>query len=179
MRLFALITAVALAACQPGGEAASPSAPSPVVLTVFSASAAEPAPQTGLFERYAMTGPAEGFTLEGLAALEQFEIEVAYPAGAPVQVWRGPRLSAVLGAAGAPGAGAALTALDGYSVELSAALIAEHEPILAISADGEGLTLGGLGPVTLVWPETYPGPDDDEGAANWVWSVFAVEALEG
>lgn len=179
MRLFAVIALLSLAACQPGREAASSETPSPVVLTVFSAAASDPAPQTGLFERYAITGPAEGFTLEALAALEQFEIEVAYPASAPEQVWRGPRLSAVLGAAGAPGDGATVTALDGYSVELSAALIAEHDPILAIIADGEGLTLGGLGPVTLIWPETYPGPDDDEGAANWVWSVFAVEALEG
>lgn len=178
MRLFALIALLSLAACQPGGEAASPSAPSPVVLTVLSSAAADPAPQTGLFERYAITGPAQGLTLDDLAALESFEVDVAYPAAAAVQTWRGPRLSAVLAVSGAPGAGAALTALDGYSVELSAALIAEHEPILAISADGEGLTMGGLGPVTLIWPETYPDPDSEEGSANWVWSVFAIEVIE-
>jgi hypothetical protein len=178
MRLFALIAAFALAACQPGGEDVSPAAPAPVVLTVFSPGVATEAPRTGLFERYAMTGPAQGFTLVDLAGLESFEVDVAYPAASAVKTWRGPRLSAVLAVSGEPGAGAALTALDGYSVELSAALIAEHEPILAISVDGAGLTVGGLGPVTLIWPETYPGPDSEHGSANWVWSVFAVEVIE-
>lgn len=178
MRLFAVIAAFALAACQPGGEDASPAAPAPVVLTVFSDAATADAPRTGLFQRYAMTGPAQGFTLVDLAALVSFEVDVAYPADAAVQTWRGPRLSAVLAASGAPDAGATLTALDGYSVELSAELIAEHEPILAISVDGSGIPVGGLGPVTLIWPETYPGPDSEDGSANWVWSVFAIEVIE-
>lgn len=176
MRLFTLIAALTLVACQPSSEAGSP-APDPIVLTVFSPSASGAAPQTGLFERYVMTGPAQSFTLQDLAGLEGFEIDTAYPSSAPQQTWRGPRLSAVLAAAGAPGAGARLTALDGYTVEVGAAAIAQMEPILAISAEGQGLTLGGLGPVMVIWPEAHPGPDDEAGASDWIWSVFALEAV--
>lgn len=181
IRCLVLMSALLAAACQPGdGPAGDPDpvlAPDPVLVTVFTDAGEDAAPQTGLFDRYALTGPAEGFTLHRLNGLEPGAITTAYPAGSPARVWRGPRLSAVLHAAGASGAGARLTALDGYAIELSAADIAEHEPILALSADGEALSLGGLGPSTLIWPQTYPGPGTETGSANWVWGVFAVEAL--
>jgi hypothetical protein len=177
MRLSALFAALILAACQPAGEA-GPDAPAPAVLTVFSPAASGAAPEAGLFERYGLAGPAEGFTLDALAALEQPELAAAYPPGTGERIFRGPRLSAVLAAAGAPGRSARLTALDGYAIEVSASTIAEHQPILALSANGEPLTLGGLGPVMVIWPETYPGPDDEAGAADWIWSVFAIEVIE-
>ena len=177
MRLSALLTTLLLAACQPGVEAASDT-PSPIVLTVLSPAASGAAPAAGLFQRYGLAGPADGFTLAGLSALEQAEQTAAYPPGTAERVWRGPRLSAVLAAAGAEGRGARLTALDGYAIAVSAQVIAEHEPILALSADGEALSVGGLGPVALIWPETHPGPEDEAGAADWIWSVFAVEVIE-
>jgi hypothetical protein len=176
MRFAILIAVFALAACQPSAVAPPPA---PVVLTVLSEAAHGQAANTGLFERYALSGPARAFTLEELADLESVQITTAYPSTEPQQTWAGPRLSAVLSASGAPGAGARLTALDGYTVELTADWIATHEPILANSADGAGLTLGGLGPIMVIWPETHPGPDSEENASDWIWSVFAIEAVQG
>jgi hypothetical protein len=62
-------------------------------------------------------------------------------------------------------------------VEVDAAMIAAHQPILAHSVDAQALPLGGLGPFLLVWPRgTAPdlaGMNDD----LWAWGVFAIEAL--
>lgn len=175
-RFLIAMTALLVAACQPepppGGD------DGPVLVTVMSPSASGAAPQSGLFERYQIDGPADGFTRARLAALGSETITAAYPAGTAPQAWTGPRLSTVLAAAGAPGAGARVTALDGYAVEIDAARIAEHEPILALSADGAALSLGGLGPIMLIWPDSAPGPDSEAGAADWVWGVFAIKALD-
>jgi hypothetical protein len=180
MRLALLFLLPWLIACQPGGPGESVSAaPAPVVLTVLSEAGPERTPQAGLFARYELSGPARGFTPAQLSALQTAPVMAAYPAGTPARRWEGPRLSAVLDAAGAAGAGARVTALDGYTIALPAELIGEHEPILALAVDGQALTLGGLGPVMLIWPDTHPGPDTEDGAAVWVWSVFAVEALPG
>ena len=175
IRLLLVTSALLLGACQP--QAGPRGDDGPVLVTVLSPSGSAAAPQSGLFERYALAGPADGFTLERLKQLEPATLSAAYPAGTAPRAWTGPALSDVLAAAGAPGAGARLTALDGYAIEIGAARIAEHAPILALSADGAPLSLGGLGPVMLIWPDTAPGPDTDSGAADWVWGVFAIEAL--
>ena len=172
-RVFFIIALLAAAACQPGDGAARTE---PVIITVLAPQAAGAAPAGGLFERYGLSGPASGYKRADLQALESREIAASYPPGAPQATWRGPLLSAVLDAAGAPGAGAALTALDGYAVEVSAEDIRRYEPILALTADGKALATGGLGPAVLIWPQDFPGPQSQEGAAAWVWGVFALEA---
>lgn len=177
MRPAVLPMLLLLAACQPGDATPAAPGPSPALLTVFSAAGTEAPPQTGLFERYSMDGPSRAFTVEDLAGLEAHEIITAYPGGTPDRVWRGPRLSDVLRASGAPGTGARITALDGYVVDISAEAVAQMEPILAISVDGNGLALGGLGPIILIWPQSHPGPDSDQ-ASDWIWSAFAIEAIE-
>lgn len=165
-RLIALIPVLfALMAC-------SPSDPEPVLLTVLSEAGSEPAPKHGLFERYGLEGPSHSFTLEALATLDQHEIRRAITEGAPVQTYSGPRLTAVLDAAGVSLSDVQVWALDGYVEFIAVDEIATREPILALSRDGEALTLGGYGPVMLVFP-----PGDTEGVDPWPWSVFALEVV--
>ena len=90
----------------------------------------------------------------------------------------GPRLSDVLAAAGASGAGARLTAADGYQVEVSAQMIARHQPVFATHVDGQPLGLGSLGPGILIWPRQSDDRLSDMNDDQWVWGVFAIEALE-
>ena len=170
-----VIGALVISACQP--EHNPRAADDAILVTVLSPDGAGAAPEAGLFQRYGLSGPAEGFTRARLSALESRTIMAAYPPGAAPRAWTGPRLSQVLAAAGAPGAGARVTALDGYAAGIRAARIAAHEPILALSAGGEALSLGGLGPVMVIWPPDAPGPQSEAGAADWVWGVFAIEAL--
>ena len=93
-RLIAILPVVfALIAC-------SPRDPEPVLLTVISEADGEPAPKHGLFERYGLEGRSHSFTIEDLASLDQHDIRRAITEGAPVQTYSGPRLPAVLDAAG-------------------------------------------------------------------------------
>lgn len=176
MRLFVIAAPIiaVLAACTPPAGPAS----EPVLITVFHEDGEMTPALLGLYNSWGLAGPATGLTAADLAALPQSVIETGYPLGADASSWLGPRLSLLLGEMGAPGAGARLTAVDGYQVEVTAEELAAHEPVLALRRDGEPLAIGGLGPAILVWPrDTDPalaGTGDDQ----WPWAVFAVEALE-
>lgn len=173
MRLYALAAAVLLAACAPAAETAH----GPALITVFHP-AGEDAPESGLFEKFALTGAATGFTAADLAAAPASEITTGYPLGADAQSWTGPRLSALLAEIDAPGASARLTSLDGYQVEVTAEEIDAHEPVLATHRDGAPLSLGGLGPAILIWPRDTAPELADMNDDQWPWAVFAVEILE-
>ncbi|MEQ8435718.1 MAG: hypothetical protein RIA71_15920 [Oceanicaulis sp.] len=177
MRLFVFAAPIIalLAACAPPAE---PVSSEPVLITVFhEGGAATPAP-LGLYNSWGLAGPATALTAADLAALPQSVIETGYPLGADPSSWSGPRLSLLLAEMGAPGAGARLTAVDGYQVEVTAEALTAHEPILALRRDGEPLAIGGLGPAILIWPRdtdaALAGMSDDQ----WPWAVFAVEVLE-
>jgi len=175
--LMALTSLIWLAACAP---AAADSAREPVLVTVFSNSGPEAAPRDGLFARYRL-GVDQGaalFDAEALARLPVRQIEVDFPAGAPPRAFSGPGLADVLAASAAPGAGARLTAFDGYQVEISPEMIAQHDPILATHGDGEPLPVGGLGPVILVWPRQSDDQLADMNDDLWPWGVFAIETLD-
>ena len=62
----------------------------------------------------------------------------------------GPLLAEILKLAGAVPKGIRLMALDGYAVELDAEALAGRTWILALTADGRPLALGGLGPAWLM-----------------------------
>lgn len=173
--LAAMIPAVILAACTPPPQDPAGRAADPVLITVFHADGAE-TPALGLYERWSLTGPATLYTAAELAALPHAAIETAYPPGSEPARWTGPRLSDLLAEAGAPGAGARLSAVDGYEVAVTADAIAAHEPILALARDGQALGIGGYGPAILIWPA---GDDPDLAAlieSQSPWAVFAVEA---
>lgn len=178
--LAALTAALLVSACEP--RAAPPAAPasdaiSPVLLAVTGAGGRQPV-EDGLFERFGVTGTAHTFTVADIALLPHHEIATGYPLGEAARTWRGVRLSDVLAAAGADGsAGARITCLDGYQVEIDAAMIAAHEPVLAISVDGQALILGELGPFLLVWPRGTAPELADMSDDLWAWGVFAIEAI--
>ncbi len=181
--LAALAAAGLMAACGPGAapgegdDIAIPAPAFPVVLAVTGAGGGEPV-EGGLFERFDIEGDAHTFTFANIALLPHHEITAGYPMGEAGRTWRGVRLSDVLAAAGAdPDAGARITCLDGYTVEVDAGMIAAHEPILAHSVDGRALTLGALGPFLLVWPRDTAPDLSDMNDDLWTWGVFAIEAI--
>ncbi|MFP4518052.1 MAG: hypothetical protein ACLFQ5_01205 [Oceanicaulis sp.] len=173
MRLIALAAALMLAACTPPVQGAR----DPALVTVFHAGG-ETRAAAGLFDRYALSGPGEDFTVGDLAALPARGIETGYPQGAEVQHWSGPRLSALLAAVDAAGSGARLTAVDGYQATVTAEEIAQFDPILATARDGAPLALGGFGPAILIWPRDTDPELSDMTDDKWPWAVFAVEVLE-
>ena len=115
---------------------------------------------------------ARTFTRLDLAALGQSDVTVTYDVWPRPAVVRGPRLSAILKAVGAPRAGTVtVQALDGYSFTLPIDLVnSSPDMILAVEADGQPLSIGGRGPAWLVFPPgLLPDQIDDSGL---VWAVF-------
>lgn len=171
-----------LAACS-SGDTPSPTS-DPVILTVHGEvtdtnRGAMDADAEPLFARYDMAFDAgRSFTRGELLALEQGEIRVAYPLGGATHVFAGPRLSAVLDAAGAGDTTAIVSAFDGYQRFIPVRDMREHGVILAVTRDGEPLALGDYGPAMLVWSRdedaALAGQNDDD----WVWGVFAIEVAD-
>jgi hypothetical protein len=85
----------------------------------------------------------------------------------------GPLLADVLEAAGATGRPITVYALDGYGASMSPEDIAAVAWVLAISADGEPLGIGGRGPAWLAY-DTGEGVATAEEEGAWVWSVFHI-----
>ncbi|GGH06671.1 hypothetical protein GCM10007420_24090 [Glycocaulis albus] len=132
-------------------------------------------PYDGLYAIYGIeVQTARGFTRPELMAMSWRQIRADFPAGSAPRVFDGPRLSDVLRSAGLEGASVRLTAFDGYEAEVPAELIARHEPILALRADGDPLGIGGLGPVMLVWPRLTQSDLADMNDDLWPWGVFAI-----
>jgi hypothetical protein len=118
---------------------------------------------------------AHAFTRAALAALPQKTITTRaedWPAAVSLT---GPSLADALAAAGvAADATVTATALDGYNVELSPEERAAHDWVLAISADGAPLSIGGRGPVWMLYGtgnETVSVDDE----MRWVWAVYLIE----
>lgn len=87
----------------------------------------------------------------------------------------GPLLADVLTLAGVSDQSIIAFALDGYGAEISQKAQSSKEWILAHSADGRALSIGGRGPLWLVYATgDKKASSDDE--AKWVWSVFYIEA---
>lgn len=183
------LVAIGLTACQsetpvhterPAEAPAEERAEAPVLLAVFHPDGER---QYGLgdgsYARFGLSGPATGYSYKDLTALDQKVIETDYPLGAEPALWQGPSLSDVLIDRGDNRARerVRLTASDGYQVEISAQMMAQHDPVLAITKNGEALALGELGPAILIWPR---GTDPELSNMNddlWIFSVFAIEEL--
>jgi hypothetical protein len=166
-----------LAACGDGAPSPPGLSTGQVILVVEDAGAtADPRlVSEGLYELHdvALDG-ALGLSRADLSAMSWRQIRADFPHGAEPRAFEGPRLSDVLAAAGHEGAGARLTAFDGYQAEVSAEMISRHEPILALRADGEPMSVGGLGPVMLVWPRLNHPALSDMNDDLWAWGVFAI-----
>lgn len=116
------------------------------------------------------------FTRTELAALPQTKI-VAHVEGWPSKVeLAGPLLSDALSAAGvATDATIVATALDGYNVDLTPQIRSKNKWVLAISANGEPLAIGGRGPVWLLYGTDGTAVSQDV-EATWVWALYLLEA---
>lgn len=176
-RIILTLIALILTACSPPAIEAGDG---PVLVTVFSPGGEASPPREGLFASYGIgIGQRAHFLdAEALAGLSRHDIRADFPVDAPPRVFSGPRLSDLMAAVGASGAGARLTAFDGYQVEVTPEMIARHQPVVATHVDGEVSAVGGLGPVILVWPRQSDERLADMNDDLWPWGVFAIETLE-
>ncbi|MEM8633221.1 MAG: hypothetical protein AAGF74_18530 [Pseudomonadota bacterium] len=115
------------------------------------------------------------FDLAGLASLEQGEVERTIYVGEFEGTFSGPKLAAVLDAAGFPLSTVWAMALDGYSAEIPGEFIEEYDPILATHLDGKPLGIGRYGPTTVVFPETDDAEVNEQTDAMLPWATFYIE----
>lgn len=113
-------------------------------------------------------------TLAQLEALPQKTVTAQYPGWPHPVTATGPSLVDVLKAAGAEGQKIIVQAADGYSPEFTGADVAQDKMILAVSADGKPLAMGGRGPLWLFGPPgSFSGQEADEGFA---FEVIRIDA---
>ena len=158
----------------------------PALITVFGAidvprSRGVGDPETEpLFAQYGLVfEDAAELSWQQLASLDQYSVEVDFPAGGPVRRFSGPLLRDVMDLVHPQADEIVVTALDGYQRQLALMTLDAHDVMLAIRLDDRPLSLGGLGPAMVVWPRSVDPvlagmPDDD-----WVWGVFAIEVRNG
>jgi hypothetical protein len=92
----------------------------------------------------------------------------------PVMV-EGPFLRDVLAAAEADAGTVRITALDGFTTELTAEDLAAQDWIVAIKADGRYLGIGGRGPSWVVYTRRDGKPATEDDEAHWPWAAFLIE----
>ncbi len=180
MQKFLSVTMAAFALLIGGASNAS-AGPEPSSLTITgeishpNRGALDPFRDAFLMHKEKTFAKAFAFTLSALAALPQTKISTNVE-GWPGKIeLEGPRLRDALAAAGvAPDATIAATALDGYNVELTPEEMASHDWILAVSADGVPLSIGGRGPVWLIHG-TDGKAVSQEVEATWVWALYLLE----
>ncbi|MCA8880145.1 MAG: hypothetical protein KDA73_09350 [Rhodobacteraceae bacterium] len=175
------VPALLLCVALPLGAAAGRAVPEGPVLVTVAGAITDPnlGPETPdrltLLSRLDVTYEAAvGFDAGMLAALPQVDVATVYPGSDRPATFTGPRLAAVLEAAGAGGRMALPMGLDGYQVEISADLIAAHDPILATRLDGAPMAIGGLGPAMVVFPEVADPELTEELDSLEVWSTFFI-----
>ncbi len=119
---------------------------------------------------------ARAFDRAALEALPQATLTVTYPGWPRAVALRGPRLVDILDAAQVDGETVLVRGIDGYAPEFKLSDIrnAGGQFVLAITADGKPLSVGGRGPAWLALPPgAYPEQSDDDAAL--VWAVFNIE----
>jgi hypothetical protein len=113
-------------------------------------------------------------TLDDLQNLPQAKLTTKYANwGSEVEV-SGPTLKDVLAKVGAHGSTVTVRSVDGYAPVFDLLDIDANMLILATSANGKLLGIGGRGPIWLVFPPNiYEGqPEDDRGLA---WAIINIE----
>lgn len=103
------------------------------------------------------------FTRAELLALPQRTQTAKYDNWPREVTATGPSLMDVLKAAGAEGKTILVQAADGYAPELTAADVAGDKLILALTADGKPLSMGGRGPIWLFGPNGAIADMQDDG----------------
>ncbi len=89
--------------------------------------------------------------------------------------FRGPRLRDVLKASGAAGRRVTFQGLDGYESRFDVADLPGDQTILALEVDGKPLSIGGRGPLWLVFPAGTVAHQDPASDAGLAWAVFHIK----
>ena len=110
-----------------------------------------------------------------LEALPQQEITAKAEGWAKAYRLKGPLVADVLKAVGAEGRTVTFVALDGYATKFTPEEIAQHRWVLAHSADGAPLSIGGRGPLWMAY-DVEGGSASWEEEGRWAWAVFYAEA---
>lgn len=113
------------------------------------------------------------FDYEALAALPQTRYESDGPG--TEGTYGGPLLMDLLDWVGATGDRLTLTGLDGYQVEIERSEVRQHQPILAITRNGQPMAIGGLGPAKIQFPKTGDADTDKKLESQSVWGLFSIE----
>lgn len=174
-----LALALAILSVTGAARAAELAAPSgPVVLTLAGAVAKTNRGPFAAFDdafiafREQRFERAAAFDRAMLERLGSATVELKAPSWPRAFRFEGPRLRDLLAAVGAEGRSLTALALDGYAVEITSAELAEEDWIVALSADGRPLAIGGHGPAWLVFPPRHDGPPTADDDARWPWAVF-------
>ena len=176
--LRAALLAMASMASVSAGDAQVPEGP--VVLTIAGnvAEANRPAydERRDVFFAYHERSFDDAFSFD-LAMLEGLgvkEVHIEYENWPGPMTLSGPLLADVLAAAGcAPGPLSTLS-LDAYATEIPEAALAAHEWILATTANGRPLAIGGRGPLWLIYDPPGERPALEEESETWPWAVFFI-----
>ena len=187
--LQAVACAAPLATALPQAHAARPAAQAPALLTVTGQVGK---PNRGPLDKVVdqMMGKhgiafdkARALTFADVLALPATEIRPTLEYDGQRHTLRGPLLTRVLEAAGAPKADATrigLRAVDGYNAELSLGELRRLGFIVATHLDGQPMALGGLGPLWAVYePDRFPELATKplpERFAGCPWGLYAIHA---
>lgn len=163
----------------------------PVLLTVTGAitkanrSALDPALDQMMAKQKIAFDKAHAFDFAALTALPATTIKPTLEYDSKPHTLKGPLLTDVARAAGAPAEGTrfVLRAVDGYNVTLSLADARKYRFIIATHLDGQPMPLGGLGPLWAVYdadraPDMAAKPVT-ERFALCPWGLYHVEVLAG
>jgi len=155
------LAAAALGAAAVPALAQGPALPrrSPVLLTLTGAigrtnrGSLDPALDQMMARQKIVFDKAYGFDFNQLSALPALTIRPTLEYDNKIHVLRGPLLTTVLKAAGAPSESGtlAMRAVDGYAPTLSVADARKYRFIVATSLDGRPMPLGGLGPLWALY----------------------------
>lgn len=176
-----LVAFVALAALMLAGAA---KAAEPVILTVSGAITNTNRPALDPFMD-ALAGfqlddgfeQAFAFTRSDLEAMPQHALALHYPDWPSSLTLAGPRLRDVLATAGAEGATVRAMAVDGYTVDIPIELAMSEAVILALSADGVPLALGGRGPIWLAHEPGAIDPQAPDSDATMPWALYHIHIM--
>lgn len=164
---------------------------SPAILTVTGAikkanrGALDPALDQMMAKQKIQFDKAYVFDFAALAALPAISIKPTLEYDSKVHTLKGPLLTDVARAAGAPDDSARLLlrAVDGYSIVLSLADARKYRFIVATHLDGQPMPLGGLGPVWAVYDaDRFPDMMAKSLADRFAlcpWGLYHVEVQAG
>ncbi|MEQ9608911.1 MAG: molybdopterin-dependent oxidoreductase [Kiloniellaceae bacterium] len=116
------------------------------------------------------------FDREMLAALPQHEIRTSTEWTDGVKVFRGPLVRDLLAAVGASGETVVATAVNDYAVQIPLSDFSSYPVVLAMSMDGEVLSLRNKGPLWIVYPrDDHAELRKSEMNSRWIWQLRSLE----